>query len=61
MITFARLVAAVVLNVTAGRAAHTPASDYLDTVVMDMECDVAPDCSIVYFPDGESAWERVTP
>lgn len=46
MLTLAKFLAAIVLNVTSGRVTVTPITDYHDTVIMDMECDVDPDCDI---------------
>lgn len=39
-----KLLAAIILNLVSGRVAFTPLGDYADTVIMDMECDLDPDC-----------------
>lgn len=60
-LTFAKLVAATVLTFVSGRANTVPVDrDWLDTVVMDMECDVDPECEITYI-NGESAWVTIVP
>lgn len=46
MITLATILAAFALNVASGRVFTTPPTHYIDTIVMDMECDIAPNCEI---------------
>ena len=46
VVTVAKVIAAIILNIASGRYKVTPMRDYLDTAVMDMECDADPDCEI---------------